>query len=64
MVNYMKKKGFLANEFPDFPPKRRLFAKNKYFIQKRIKDINTYLNTLFTRFPYKIPYTSSIIDLC
>jgi hypothetical protein len=35
MKNYMKKKGYNPEDFPDFPPKK-LFNKSKSFIERRI----------------------------
>lgn len=64
MKNYMKKKGFASEDFPDFPPKKTFFNKSKGFIQKRVAKINTYFEALFSKFPQKVPYTNAIIDLC
>lgn len=62
--NYMKKKGFQSEDFPDFPPKKTFFNMTKNFIQKRIAKINLYFEALFEIFPQKVPYTNAIIDLC
>jgi hypothetical protein len=63
MKNYMKKKGILANEFPEFPPKR-IFNKGEDFVKRRIAKLNQYFALLYTKFSQKIPYTNAIIDLC
>ena len=63
MKNYMKKKGFEAEEFPAFPPKK-LFNKGKGFIQKRVQQINAYFAALFRVFPQKVPFTNAVVDLC
>ncbi len=50
MKNYMKKKGFNAEDFPTFPPKK-IFNKSKNFIQKRVTKINDFFQLLFKTFP-------------
>ncbi|CDW71814.1 UNKNOWN [Stylonychia lemnae] len=62
--NYMKKRGFQPEDFPDFPPKKTFFNKSKNFLQKRVLKINNYFTKLFDKFPQKVPYTNAIIDLC
>lgn len=63
MKNYMKKKGFREENFPEFPPKK-LFNKSKCFIERRSHLLNQYFLELFQKFPEKIPYTNALIDLC
>lgn len=50
MKNYMRKKGFNADEFPSFPPKK-IFNKSKNFIQKRVAKINTFFAQVFEIYP-------------
>jgi hypothetical protein len=36
MKNFLKKKGYNADNFPEFPGKKLFFNKDKHFIIKRI----------------------------
>ncbi len=51
MKNYMKKNGFAADQFPDFPPKKFFFSSSKKFLNYRVQQLNRYFEELFRRFP-------------
>lgn len=48
----------------DFPPKKVFHNTDRDFIHKRMKKLNLYFSQLFERFPQKVPYTNSLLDMC
>ena len=48
---------------PEFPPKKLFGSTDREFIQKRVKKLNKYFDSLFGEFPDKVPFTNALIEL-
>ena len=58
----MRKRGI--DQFPEFPPKKLFNNTDREFVEKRIKKLNVYFQSIFEVFPDKVLYTNALIDVC